>query len=57
MSKALGTIGKVAGVVALLASGVGAIGGIAIATKIGTIAGIVSTPSARGCKVRMKPNT
>jgi hypothetical protein len=56
MSKALTTIGKVAGAVALVASGVGAIGGIALATKIGAIAGIVGTPSARGCKVRMRPD-
>ncbi len=42
MSKALKTVGTVLGAVALVATGVGAIGGIALATKIGAIAGVAS---------------
>lgn len=51
MSKVLRTVATVAGAVALVASGVGAIGGVALATKVGAIAGVASTVAGIGAQL------
>ncbi|MEW4468997.1 hypothetical protein AB1K62_14315 [Parasphingorhabdus sp. JC815] len=51
MSKALKTVGMVVGAVALVASGVGVIGGIGLATKIGAIAGVVSGVASAAAQI------
>lgn len=55
MSKALKKIGTVLGAVALVATGIGAIGGIGLLTTIGTIAGVASGIASFGSQALAKP--
>lgn len=55
MSKPLKKIGTVLGVVALVASGVGAIAGIGLLATIGTIAGVASGIASMGSQALAKP--
>ena len=55
MAKALKTVGTVLGAVALVATGVGAIGGIALASSIGAIAGVAAGVANLGAQALAKP--